>query len=130
MIIDGHAYCFPPLGTPAGYPSLEEKMREFHREMSGHHQPVWRVRDRAPADNSTLVDPETKEFHDVEWTYGRYRFSWEYEGETYTKQYFPPMLHNLECSPELLITEMDYIGVDMARTSHVPNVGPVERLLR
>ena len=123
MIIDGHAYCFPPLGSPAGYPSLEEKMREFHREMSGHHQPVWRVRDRAPADNSTLVDPETKEFHDVEWTYGRYRFSWEYEGETYTKQYFPPMLHNLECSPELLITEMDYIGVDMAVLHTYPTLG-------
>ena len=82
MIYDGHAYCFLPLSSPAGYASLDEKMRVFHRELGGHHQPVWRVRDRAPADNSTLVDPETQELRDVEWAYQRERFTWRYHGET------------------------------------------------
>ena len=93
MIIDGHAYCFPPRDEAAGYSSVEEKWLEFQREMSGHHQPVWRVRDRAPADNSTLIDPETRELHDVQFTVHRNRITWDYEGETYTKQYYPPMLY-------------------------------------
>jgi predicted TIM-barrel fold metal-dependent hydrolase len=123
LIIDGHAYCFPPWDTPAGYGSVEEKMRLFQGELGIHHQPVWRVRDRAPADNSTLVDPATLEPRDVEWTHTQNRFAWTYDGETYTKQYFPPMLHNLECPPELLIAEMDYAGVDMAILHHSPHLG-------
>ena len=114
MIIDGHAYCFPPRDEAAGYSSVEEKWLEFQREMSGHHQPVWRVRDRAPADNSTLIDPETRELHDVQFTVHRNRITWDYEGETYTKQYYPPMLYRGDAPAELLVTEMDYAGVDIA----------------
>ena len=86
MIIDGHAYCFPARDKAAGYPSVDERWHELQRELSGHHQPVWRVRDRAPADNSTLIDPETSEFHDVEFTVHRNRFTWDHQGETYTKK--------------------------------------------
>ncbi len=114
MIIDGHAYCFPPRDEAAGYSSVEEKWLEFQREMSGHHQPVWRVRDRAPADNSTLIDPVTRELHDVQFTVHRNRITWDYEGETYTKQYYPPMLYRGDAPAELLVTEMDYAGVDIA----------------
>ena len=114
MIIDGHAYCFPPRDEAAGYSSVEEKWLEFQRELSGHHQPVWRVRDRAPADNSTLIDPETKELRDVQFTVHRNRITWDYQGETYTKQYYPPMLYRGDAPAELLVTEMDYAGVDMA----------------
>ena len=48
MIIDGHAYCFPPLGGANGFPSAKEHLRYVQREMADHHQPVWRMRDRAP----------------------------------------------------------------------------------
>ena len=68
MIIDGHAYCFPARDKAAGYSSVNERWHEFQRELSGHHQPVWRVRDRAPADNSPLVDLGSKELHDVNFT--------------------------------------------------------------
>jgi len=68
MIIDGHAYCFPPLDSPHGFPSLEEKMRAIQLEFSGRHQPVWRVRDRTPAGNDTLIDPETQRLRDVRWS--------------------------------------------------------------
>ena len=93
MIIDGHAYCFPARDETAGYSSANERWHEFQRELSGHHQPVWRVRDRAPADNNTLVDPQTGELHDVKFTVHRNRFTWDYRGEAYTKQYYPPMLY-------------------------------------
>ena len=123
MIIDGHAYCFPSLSSSSGYASPEEKMRRFQRELGGHHQPVWRVRDRAPADASSLVDPDTDELREVEWNYEAKRFTWTYDGETYAKQYFPPMLHNQESSPEQLIAEMDYVGVDMALLHTSPHLG-------
>ena len=123
MIIDGHAYSFPPHSSAAGYPSVEEKMGLFQRELGGHHQPVWRVRDRAPADNSVLVDPDTSQLREIQWTHYPNRFAWTYEGEAYTKQYFPPMLHNLEFQPELLIAEMDYAGVDMAILHTSPHLG-------
>ncbi len=123
MIIDGHAYCFPARDKAAGYPSVDERWHELQRELSGHHQPVWRVRDRAPADNSTLIDPETSEFHDVEFAVHRNRFTWDHQGETYTKQYYPPMLYRGDAPAALLITEMDYVGIDMALLHTSPQLG-------
>ena len=59
MIIDAHAYCFPPLGEANGFPSAAEHLRYVQREMADHHQPVWRLRDRARVgDNSMLSDPD------------------------------------------------------------------------
>ncbi len=130
MIIDGHAYSFPPMKSTAGYASLEEKMRVVQRELGGHHQPAWRVGDRARVNNDTLVDPETSQLRDVSWGYNRYGYTWSYQGESYTKQYFPPMLHDMECPPELLIAEMDYIGVDKAVLHTSPHLGLLNDYLR
>jgi len=113
MIIDGHNYCVPQMDAPQGYASVDQKMLRVQAELGGHHQPVWRVRDRALGDNSTLIDPETGELQDVQWTRDLGRLAWTVDGETYTKQYLPPMLNNLECPPEVLIREMDYAGVDV-----------------
>ena len=123
MIIDSHLYCFPPADSPSGYEAAEDKLRIIQRELGPHHQPVWRVRDREPADNDTLVDPKTGELRDVRWTRHQGRLAWEYEGELYTKQYFPPMLNNLESTPELIVGEMDYVGVEMGILHTYPNMG-------
>ena len=113
MIIDSHLYCFPQVDLPQGYPTLDEKMRMLQSELGAHHQPVWRVRDRIPADNSVLIDPDSGELRDITWRRHNGGLAWEYEGELYTKQYYPPMLHNLESPPELMVSEMDYAGVDV-----------------
>ncbi len=80
MIVDGHARIFPPFDSPAGFDSVEDKMRFIQRQFGGHHLPVWRVRDRKPADRSTLLDPDTYELNDVEWTSARGRLSCIYRG--------------------------------------------------
>ncbi len=129
MIIDGHARIFPPLDSAAGFDSVAEKMRFVQRQFGGHHLPVWRVRDRAPADRSTLLDPDTYELHEVEWTSELGRLSWIHQGEAYTNQYLPPMLQDQECPPELLIREMDFIDVDMAVLHPAPIFGLINDYL-
>ena len=123
MIIDCHMYCFPPVDSPSGYPTLVEKMRMVQGELGGHSQAVWRVRDRATADNSTLIDPDTGELRNVQWTRHNGQLAWIYEGELYTKQHRPPMLHNLESPPEMMIAEMDYAGVEMGLMHRYPTQG-------
>ena len=131
MIIDGHMYIFPPKDAQAGYPTLEEKMRIVQSEEGAHHQPPWRVRDRVPADNSTLIDPDTGELRDVIWTRDELgRLAWIFEGEMYTKVHTPPMLHNLESTPELMIAEMDYAGIEVGLIHTYPVLGQYEYLNR
>ena len=113
IIIDGHNRIFPPLDSAAGFPSLKDKLRYIQRQLGGHRIPIWRVRDRAPADRSTLLDPETYELHEVQWNSDLGRLNWVYQGEAYSNQYLPPMLHNQEATPELLLREMDSAGVDI-----------------
>ena len=79
--------------------------------------------DRKQFDNSVLVDPETGELRDIRWTRHNGNIAWEYEGEIYTKQHTPPMLHNLECSAEVMLAEMDYAGVDMGVLHTYPTMG-------
>ena len=112
------------LDSPAGYPTAEEHLRHVQHALGSHHQPVWRARDGAPADNTNLIDPESGALRDVKWGRdGLGRLVWTFEGETYTKQYLPPMLHNLEATPEVLLAEMDYAGVDMAVLHTDPALG-------
>ena len=80
VIVDGHNYCVPQIDATQGYPTLAAKMRAVQAELGGHHQPVWRLRDRAPSDNSTLIDPATGELREVEWTRDLGRLAWRVDG--------------------------------------------------
>ena len=119
MIVDSHAYCFPPADHPAGHPSGAAHLRWVQAAHAGHHQPAWRVRDRAPADSRVLC-PGTRyvksELPDVRFRVDRQkgRVAWTIDGEDYTKQFYPPNLRDTELTPHGLIGEMDYAGVDVA----------------
>lgn len=129
-IIDGHAYCFPPLDSPSGIP-LEEKMRRIQQELGTHHTFTMRVSDRALVDNSSLIDPETGAFRQVRWKRDYLnRLAWEYEGETYWKGNLPPLLHNAEFQPEQLVAAMDFSQVDMAILHTYPTFGVMSRMHR
>ena len=130
MIIDGHMYCFPKLDSLAGYETIEEKFNYIQQELGGHHQPVWKVSDKSKSDNSTLIDPKTHKFQKVKWQTNIGRLAWEYKDELYTKQYLPPMLSNLESTPEYMISEMDYAGVDMGVIHTSPHLGLLNKYLR
>ena len=125
MIVDAHAYCFPPLGEANGFPSAREHLRYVQREMADHHQPVRRLTDRAPGQNEMLADPRDRTLRglrEVGFRAGGHgRFVWTVDGHEYAKQYLPPALADLAHPPEMLVAQMDYAGVDRAllHTDHV-----------
>ena len=125
MIIDAHAYCFPPIGDAHGAPSAHEHLRYVQREMADHHQPVWRLADRAPGHNGMLADPGDRTLRglrEVGFRAGGHgRFAWTADGHEYAKQYLPPTLADLAHPPEMLVAQMDYVGVDCAllHTDHL-----------
>lgn len=127
-VVDSHVYCFEPIDRPAGHASGTAHLRWVQAAHARHHQPAWRVRDRAPA-SSEMLDGggfyDLSALPDVNFRadYERGRVVWTVEGEDYTKQFFPPNLRNLEFTPHSLIAEMDYAGVDVALLHTDPMLG-------
>ena len=128
MIIDSHAYCFEPADSLPGYTSVAEHLRWVQAGQAGHYQPAFRLRDRvvgpsdvlAPKGKADLSDLPDLEFR-IDAAAGR--VVWTYEGEDYTKHYYPPNLRDCEFTPESLISEMDYAGVDVALLHTNPMLG-------
>ena len=128
MIIDSHAYCFPPIDQAAGHADGEAHLKWVQACHAGHHQPAWRVRDRAPA-SSRVIAPrglsDLSRLPEVNFRpdHLRGRVVWTIDGEDYTKQFFPPNLRGLEFTPHSLIAEMDYTGVDLVLLHTDPMLG-------
>ena len=128
MIYAGHAYCFPDLRGKAGFDDRDQFRKHLQLGIARHFQPVWRARDRAPADNSGLADPDGgwdfAALKDAQFrAAGHGRFEWTVDGETYVKQYMPPSVIDMGYSAESLVAEMDYAGVDMAMIHRTPYLG-------
>lgn len=128
MIIDSHAYCFEPADSPRGYPSGNEHLAYVQKAQARHHQPAFRIRDGVEG-RSEILDPTGKssleDLPDVNFRIDKAtgRVLWDYEGETYTKHFYPPNLWNLEFTPDSLIGEMDYAGIDMTLLHTNPMLG-------
>ena len=117
MIVDSHAYCFSAPDTPAGHPSVAEHMALWQWGYARHHQPAYRVRDRAPGDPLLLLETGPDGAlrladRDFRVDHDRERLVWTVDGEDYTKQFLPP--NTLEYSAGNLIADMDYAGIDWA----------------
>ena len=126
LIVDSHMYCFEPLDQPGGHASGQEHLRWVQRSHGQHHQPAWRVRDRAPADSNVIspADPSRPdELPDVSFRvdHDRGRVVWTVEGEDYTKQFLPPGY--MEFTAHDAIAEMDYADVDLALLHTDPLLG-------
>ena len=119
MIVDSHVYTFLPADDPRGYSSVEEHMARVQASNARHHQPAFRLSDRALS-SSMVLNPEgaydLDGLPDLDFRLDREagRVVWTVDGEDHTKHYYPPNLRNLEFTPHSLIGEMDYAGVDVA----------------
>jgi predicted TIM-barrel fold metal-dependent hydrolase len=119
LVVDSHIYTFVGPAEPAGLSSVAERMRGYQVWHALHHQPAWRIRDRAVADASRLLDPTPDDplrpaaGVDFRADLVHRRFVWTVDGDDITKQIFPPDLAGLAFGPESAIAEMDYAGIDM-----------------
>ena len=117
-VIDSHIYVFKGPYEAAGLASVDERMRGYQVWHALHHQPAWRIRDRAPSDPLRLLDPTPAEplrpaDADFRADLVHRRFVWTIDGEDITKQIFPPDLAGLAFEAPSAIAEMDYAGVDI-----------------
>ena len=115
MIVDSHAYCFPPLDAANGG---DERLRRAQIAHASHHQPALRLRDRAPAPSRLLAPSgrlDAADLPDVDFRADREggRVLWTVDGDDHTKYYYPPALRDLEYTPHQLVSDMDYAGVDV-----------------
>lgn len=121
-------YSFAPLDSSAGHRSARDPLRFAQAAHSGHHQPAFYLRDRAPCD-SRVLDPNGAgplgELPDVRFRADPEagRVVWTIDGRDCTKHIFPPNLRNLEFTPHSLICEMDHAGVDVALLHTDPMLG-------
>ena len=125
MIVDSHAHAFPPMGGPAGHRSAQAHTRYVQQMLVTHHQPVRRADDGSVVGQRTLAhvdDATLDDLADVDFRGGGYgKFAWTVDGADHTLQYLPPTLTHLSAPPELMVAQMDFVGIDRAvlQTGHV-----------
>ena len=86
---------------------------------AGHYQPAFRLRDRQPVSSEALAAGDKWDLStlpDVNFRIDNAagRVLWTVDGEDCTKHYYPPNLRNCEFTPDSLIGEMDYAGIDVS----------------
>ena len=128
MIIDSHGYCFGPADSLPGYSSVSEHLAWVQLGQATHYQPAFRLRDRAPGSSEVLAPENKWDVSSVPNVNLRIdsaagRVVWTVDGEDYTKHYYPPNLRNCEFTPDSLIAEMDYAGIDATLLHTNPMLG-------
>lgn len=121
MIVDVHAHVFPWLGGASGFDSVAAHMRYLQQSMCGAPFPVRRVRDNRLVEEETLWtlwdgrNPGPEGLYEVNFRVGRFgRLEWTKNGEDYYIQFMPPSLQDVTAPGELMIAQMDYVGVSKA----------------
>jgi predicted TIM-barrel fold metal-dependent hydrolase len=107
MIIDAHAHIFPNMATAAGY-------KDAQTHLSMQQERVGRFWGRMVSSSlDEAYRPEAKE--DIQFRVGKYgRYYWTKHGETSWLQRFPPMMQDMEWTPEQMLAFMDACGVAKA----------------
>jgi predicted TIM-barrel fold metal-dependent hydrolase len=116
MIIDVHAHAFPYVGDKGMYGSVEQHLHHLQLNMAIHPQGARRFHDNIQAAEPTLWDgkiPGSGGLLEVGFRVGRFgRFEWEKDGDVYYIQFFPPTLDNMVATPERMLAQMQYVGVN------------------
>lgn len=127
LVIDSHVHTFPYLGGASGFPTIEEHMNMFQRGLYFAVNPTRRRRDNSVVPGQTLWNGEgagPEGLADVGLRIGRCgQIDWSTAGEGLYLQYFAPSLENQASSPEYMVAEMNYAGVDVAVLQNAPMYG-------
>jgi len=117
MIVDSHAHIFTHWAGPGGHPSREVRWRYIQKNLTRPSAKIRRARDAAPADASALFRKGDNTWtglrDDIAFRLGPYgRLEYSVDGEAYHIQYMPVAMAQIEAPPELMLSQMDYAGVD------------------
>ena len=130
IVFDAHCHCFPPLAEDRG--TMAGRLAEHQYHVRYHPQVFRRKRDNTSMVGSPLagerdgiswvppVDFRIGNFGQLEVTHG---------GEDYWMQWMPPALWDMSASPEYMIAQMDYAGVDRAFLQHDRVYGRLDEFL-
>jgi predicted TIM-barrel fold metal-dependent hydrolase len=119
MIVDSHLHIFPFLDGLCGFPTRRAHLEYLQFYMVGHGQPVRRLRDHAivPGGSQLLHHVEAlgpEGLADVNFRVERNgRFVWTQDGEDRYIHFMPPSLQTNEATPEEILAQIAYVGVDV-----------------
>ena len=119
VTFDGHAHCFPSLAEDRGI--KKRRLAEHQHHVRFHGQGIRRLSDGVRIPEPLLVGEGDgiSYLPDVDFRIGPFgRLEFTHGGEDYFLQWMPPALQDMSCSPELMIAQMDYVGVDRAVLQH------------
>jgi len=121
IIIDNHAHIFPYLGGNSEYPTEGLQMLYAQKMISiTHVEPSKRLNDHSIVanDSDTLWNqnkPGPEGRYEVNFRVGKFgKYEWTKDGIDYYKQLMPIGLQEMISSPEFMIAQMNYIGVEKA----------------
>jgi len=118
-VFDAHSHCFPPLGEDRGI--MKTRLAEHQYHVRFHKQGIRRMRDDVRIAEQLLVgvDDGVSYIPDLDFRIGKFgRVEFTTDGEDYYIQWMPPTLTDMSSSPEYIIAQMDYVGVDRAVLQH------------
>ena len=108
-------------------------MRFQQRHMLWHMQGIRRLSDQHPVDRRTLHDGQgtgLSNMFDVNFRPGEHgRLVWTHEGEDYYVQWMPAALQAFEAPADLMIAQMDELGVDVGVISRAHIYGRLNDLV-
>ena len=127
-VFDVHAHIFPPLGSlqpGEDEAAMARRLRahQYHQHtrggpaLKGPEWGVFRVRDNVQVHEALMLgdaDGESRMPH-VDFRIGAFgRTEFTCDGEDYRIQWLPATLTDSSVSPDLMVAQMDYAGVDRA----------------
>jgi predicted TIM-barrel fold metal-dependent hydrolase len=117
MIIDSHTHIFENWFGPCGHPSKKIHLKYLHKLATRTVAKTMRKRDGALVDGSLLYLKGDNTWNglreDVHLHVGIYgRLEYTVDGEDYYVQYMPAAMKEIEAPPELLLAQMNLVGID------------------
>jgi predicted TIM-barrel fold metal-dependent hydrolase len=117
VIIDAHAHIFPSLHGLNGFKTREEQMRATQVHMIAPSQPVTEKATGRVVTEQTISDGKglgRSNLLDVNLRIAPHgRYEWTKDGKDYQLQVFAPSFPD-SVTVELLLAQMDYVGVEKA----------------
>ena len=111
---------------------MRERLGELQHHVRFHGQGIRRTRDNAVVTEPILAGEKdgVSWQPDVDFRFGSFgKLEFKHEGEDHHIQWMPPTLWNMSSSPEFMVTQMDYVGVQRAVLQHDRIYGRLDRYL-